>query len=523
MSESTSHETATAPAVAVSMRGIAKRFPGGVVANHDVDFDLAVGEIHALLGENGAGKSTLSNILTGIYQPDEGTIALYGEPVAIDSPGDAIERGIGMVHQHFRLVETMTVAENIVLGQHGPLRRKEIAAQVRELGERYGLPVDPNAKIWQLSVGEQQRVEILKALQHEAKILVLDEPTAVLTPPETDVLFATLRRMADEGRSIIFISHKLDEVMAVSDRVTVLRDGTTVGTVTVADTTSRELARLMVGRDVVFSTDDETERPVVDYDRCVLKVRDLRATDDRGGEALRGASLKVHAGEIVAVVGVAGNGQRELAEAISATRHRTGGAVVVDGVETVGRDPRELIKLGVSYVPEDRLHVGLAASRSIEDNLVLKSYRRPPVSRGPFVRRKVVRENAVTLMDRFGVKAPGPATSTRLLSGGNVQKVLLAREFTARPTVLIAASPTRGLDVGAIEIVRELLLDAARDGVGVLLMTEDLEEAIGMADRVLVMFEGRIIGEQRRGQTDVTSIGLMMGGKLDSHAEEAES
>lgn len=505
------------------MRGITKRFPGGVVANHDVDFDLAVGEIHALLGENGAGKSTLSNVLTGIYQPDAGTMSLYGEPTVISSPRDAIERGIGMVHQHFRLVETMTVAENIALGLHGPLRRRKLEDRVRELGQRYGLVVDPTAKIWQLSVGEQQRVEILKALQHEARILVLDEPTAVLTPPEAQVLFHTLRRMADEGRSIIFISHKLDEVTEVSDRVTVLRDGTSVATVNVSDVTSRDLARLMVGRDVVFSTEDESERAEVDVDHVVLEVRDLHADDDRGQESLRGVSFQLHAGEIVAVVGVAGNGQRELAEAIAATRPRNAGAVFVDGTETAGRDPREPMALGVSYVPEDRLHVGLAASASIEDNLVLKSYRHRPVSVGPFLNRKVVRSSAEALVERFGVKAPATTTSTRLLSGGNVQKVLLAREFSARPKVLIAASPTRGLDVGAIEVVRELLLDAARDGVGVLLMTEDLEEAIGLADRVLVMFEGRIIGEQLRGATDVTEIGLMMGGRSGAEAVAATS
>ncbi|MFN8051774.1 MAG: ABC transporter ATP-binding protein [Acidimicrobiales bacterium] len=493
------------------MRGITKRFPG-VVANDHVDFDLAVGEVHALLGENGAGKSTLSNVLTGIYHPDEGTISINGEQVTISSPRDALDKGIGMVHQHFRLVPTFTVAENIVLGHRGPLRRREIEERVRALGERYGLTVDPTAKVWQLSVGEQQRVEILKALERDARVLVLDEPTAVLTPQEAETLFVTLRAMAAEGRSIVFISHKLDEVMAVSDRVTVLRDAKQVGTVEVASSSTRDLARLMVGRDVVFNKDDSSDRPVVDRDHVVLAVDDLAADDDRGHRALAGVSFQLHAGEIVAVCGVAGNGQRELAEAICATRPRAGGTVTVDGRVTVGRDPREMIELGVSHVPEDRLHTGLAASASIEENMVLKSYRRPPVSIGPFVKRSVVRSTADTLIERFGVKAPGPTTSTRMLSGGNVQKVLLAREFSARPVALIAASPTRGLDVGAIETVRSLLLDAARDGVGVLLMTEDLDEAISLADRILVMYEGRIAGEVERGHADITEIGLLMGG-----------
>ena len=508
----TAHEkTAGTSVPAVSMRGITKRFPG-VVANDHVDFDLAAGEVHALLGENGAGKSTLSNVLTGIYHPDEGTIAIGGEVVTISSPRDALAKGIGMVHQHFRLVPTFTVAENIVLGHRGPLRRRDIEGRVRELGERYGLTVDPTAKVWQLSVGEQQRVEILKALERDAKVLVLDEPTAVLTPQEAETLFVTLRAMAAEGRSIVFISHKLDEVMAVSDRVTVLRDARQVGTIDVASSSKRDLARLMVGRDVVFNADDGSDRPVVDRERVVLDVTDLTADDDRGQAAVDGVSLQLYAGEIVAVCGVAGNGQRELAEAICATRHRTGGTVRVDGVATVGQDPREMIRLGVSHVPEDRLHTGLAASVTIEENLVLKSYRRPPISVGPFVKRRAVRSTATSLIERFGVKAPSPSTSTRLLSGGNVQKVLLAREFSAAPKVLIAASPTRGLDVGAIETVRALLLEAARSGVAVLLMTEDLDEAIALADRILVMYEGRIAGEVPRGHADITEIGLLMGG-----------
>ncbi len=504
--------TAGVPTPAVVMSGITKRFPG-VVANDNVSFELRRGEVHALLGENGAGKSTLSNVLTGLYHPDAGTVSIDGSLVRLNSPRHAIDHGIGMVHQHFRLVPTFTVAENIVLGRTGPLGRKDAEARIRSLGERFGLPVDPSAKVWQLSVGEQQRVEILKALDREATVLILDEPTAVLTPQEADALFVTLRKMVAAGRSVVFISHKLDEVMAVSDRVTVLRDGRNVGTVDVASTSQRELAHLMVGRDVVFNADAGNDRPVIDYDRVVLETIDLRAYDSRGRAALTGVGLKVHAGEIVAVCGVSGNGQRELAETICATRRRTSGMVLINGQRTSGGDPREPIALGVAHIPEDRLHTGLAASASVEHNLVLKSYRRPPISTGPFLRHGAIRRNAEELIKRFGVKTPSPSTSTRLLSGGNIQKVLLAREIGSEPAVLVAASPTRGLDVGAIETVRSLLLDAARRGMGVLLITEDLEEAIALSDRILVMYEGFIAGTVERGNADIAEIGLLMGGR----------
>lgn len=496
---------------AVEMIGITKRFPG-VVANDNVSFTILPGEVHALLGENGAGKSTLSNVLTGLYRPDSGSVRIAGQDVRFSSPRDAISHGIGMVHQHFRLVPTFTVAENIELGRTEPLRRKSSEARIRDLAEQFGLPVDPSAKVWQLSVGEQQRVEILKALDRNANVLILDEPTAVLTPQEAETLFATLRAMVNGGRSVVFISHKLDEVMAVSDRVTVLRDAKNVGTVEVATTTKRELARLMVGRDVVFNADDLADRPTIQRDRIVLETKDLAAEDDRGRPALQGVSMNICAGEIVAVCGVAGNGQRELAESICAFRRHTG-TVIVDGTPAKGSDPRELISLGVSHIPEDRLHTGLAASATIEENLVLKSYREPPISRGPFLKSKAIRANAETLIEQFGIKAPGPETPTRLLSGGNVQKVLLAREIAAQPKVLVAASPTRGLDVGAIEVVRGLLLDAARKGMGVLLITEDLEEAIALSDRIVVLYEGRISGTVERGSADITELGLLMGGK----------
>jgi ABC-type uncharacterized transport system ATPase subunit len=405
----------------------------------------------------------------------------------------------------------MTVAENVVLGMHGRFRRRAAERAVAELGERYGLAVDPTARIWQLSVGEQQRVEILKVLHRGARVLILDEPTAVLTPQESESLFATLRSFAAEGRAVIFISHKLDEVIDAADRVTVLRDGRTVATVDVPTTTSRDLARLMVGREVVLAAEPR-DRPAPVAERAVLlSVRGLCADDDRGGAALHDVDLDVAAGEVVGVCGVAGNGQRELAEAITGSRRRTAGTVEVSG-RRLRVGTRDAIAAGVGYVPEDRMHTGLAGSLPIEQNLVLKSYRRAPMSSGPFLRPGRIRRHATELLERFDVRAPSTSTPTRQLSGGNVQKVLLAREFSADPTVLVAASPTRGLDVGAIESVRELLLGAADRGVGVLLISEDLDEVLALSDRVVVMYEGRLAGTFARELADVDEIGHLMGG-----------
>ncbi len=499
-------------APALSLRGITKRFPG-VLANDRVDFEAAAGEVHALLGENGAGKTTLSHILTGLYRADAGEIRLYGKPVQFSSPRQAIDAGVCMVHQQFRLVERFTVAENILLGDNRGVGRHllvnpgAVEGQVRELGERYGLPVEPNAHIWQLSVGEQQRVEILKALYQEARILILDEPTAVLTPEEAETLFVTLRRMAGEGRTVIFISHKLHEVMAVSDRVTILRAGRLIATVATAGASPESLASLMVGHDV--ETIRRTHAGRGDGSAPVLEVEGLWVQGDRGRPAVRGASLSVGPGEIVAIAGVSGNGQRELSEAISGLREHTRGSISVAGEALQNGDARSAFEAGVGFIPEDRLGTGVAPSLSIAMNLQLRNYRKR--SLGPFLRLGRMREEAVTAIRDYEIKAPGPEAEADTLSGGNLQKVVLAREFSDRVKVLIAASPTRGLDVAAVQTVHSLLLEAAGKGAGVLLVSEDLDEILALNDRILVMYEGELSGVER-GES-VAAIGLRMAGQ----------
>ncbi len=496
------------------MRQVTKRFPG-VVANERVDFEAAAGEVHALLGENGAGKTTLSNILTGLYRPDEGEIELYGELVRFRSPREALHAGIGMVHQHFRLVPTFTVAENILLGDDRAegrafiLHPRTIERKVAELGARYGLTVDPRAHIWQLSVGEQQRVEVLKALYRDARILILDEPTAVLTPQEAQSLFETLRAMAAEGKTVIFISHKLHEVMAVADRVTVLRGGRRVSTVSASESTQRSLAALMVGREIAVAHRVPRAFPVGDV---LLEADQVSVAGDRGGLAVKGVSLEIRAGEIVAVAGVAGNGQRELAEAVAGVRDLETGVVRVDGRDLHPGDPRAAIAAGVAYIPEDRLGTGLAPSLSVAANVVLKSYRAPPVSHGPVLMLGRMRKLAVSLLRRYDVKAPGPDTPVRNLSGGNLQKLVLGREFDGERRALIAAQPTRGLDVGAIETVHAYLREAAAKGLAVLLLSEDLDEIRALADRIVVMYEGEIRGELDAETATVEEIGYLMAG-----------
>jgi simple sugar transport system ATP-binding protein len=493
------------------MQGITKRFPG-VVANNRVDFEAAVGEVHALLGENGAGKTTLSHILTGLSRADEGRIFLYGEPVDFASPRAAINAGVCMVHQHFRLVERFTVAENIILGDTRGAGRNfridpgAVEHQVRELGTRYRLPVDPHARVWQLSVGEQQRVEILNALYQDARVLVLDEPTSVLTPEEANTLFVTLRHMAQEGRTVIFISHKLHEVKAVSDRVTVLRAGRAIATVQTAEATPRSLASLMVGHEIEAV---HRARRAARDSPAVLEIDDLWADGDRGTAAVKGVSLAVRAGEIVAVAGVAGNGQRELAETITGLRPRTHGSIRVEGEPLRNGDARAAFEAGVGYVPEDRLGTGVSPTLSLAMNLELRSYRRR--SFGPLLRLRRMREDAEEAIRAYDIKASGPDMEADHLSGGNLQKLILAREFSEQLKVLVAASPTRGLDVAAVESVHAHLVDAAANGTAVLVISEDLDEILALNDRVLVMYEGRLSEVDDR--ESIEEIGLRMAGE----------
>jgi len=473
--------------------------------------------VHALLGENGAGKTTLSNILTGLYRPDEGEILLNGEPLELHSPRDALDAGIAMVHQHFRLVAPFSVAENIVLGDHRDVgrsflvHRRAIEERVTELSQRYGLRLDPRARVWQLSVGEQQRVEIVKALYQDARILILDEPTAVLTPQEADSLFETVRALAADGRTVIFISHKLHEVKAVADRVTVLRRGRSVATVDAADATPRSLAALMVGRDVELSRRGDAREASND---AVLEVENLSAAGDRGVDAVTNVSLRVNRGEIVALAGVAGNGQRELADAICGLRPATGSVRVQGGRMRTG-DPRKAIRAGIAYVPEDRLGTGVAPGLSVASNVVLKSYREAPASSGPFLRLGRIRELAENVIRGYDVRTSGPDVPAWQLSGGNLQKVVLAREFSGEPAVLVAASPTRGLDVSGIQTVHDYLRDAARRGVGVLLISEDLDEILALADRIVVLYEGEVAGERDAATATVEDLGLLMAGAKD--------
>ncbi|MBA2701111.1 MAG: ABC transporter ATP-binding protein [Chloroflexi bacterium] len=496
--------------LAIEARGIVKSFPG-VLANDQVDFDLRPSEIHALLGENGAGKSTLMNVLAGLYQPDAGSLRIDGRPVAFRSPRDAIAAGIGMVHQHFTLVPSQTVTENVLLGLALPrfrlhLPRAETA--VAEMAATVGMRVDPRARVWQLSVGEQQRVEILKMLYRGARILIMDEPTAVLAPQEAEELFATLRTMTGTGRSVVFISHKLGEVLAAADRITVMRNGrVTAGGISPVGITPADLARLMVGRPVLETLEREAAAP----GRVVLSVEDVRARSDRGLESLRGVSLEVRAGEIVGIAAVAGNGQSELAEAITGLR-RCRGRISIDGVPIAGRPAAEALRAGVGHVPEDRARVGSAPNLSIVDNLVMKRFRRRPIARGPFLDAGAARAFAIDLKERYGISAPSIDSPVRILSGGNLQRLILAREIDAAPAVLVAVQPTRGLDVGAIEIVHRLLLEMRARGTAILLISEELDELRALADRLLVMFEGRISARMAGPGADPHEIGLHMTG-----------
>jgi simple sugar transport system ATP-binding protein len=503
---------------ALELRGITKRFPG-VLANDDVSFDLRRGEVHALLGENGAGKSTLMNILYGLYRPDEGEILVEGRPVVMHSPKDAIERGIGMVHQHFMLIPVMTVAENIVLATEPTtagvlLDTRTAEARVAEISSRYGLAVEPHDRIEQIGVGRQQRVEILKALYRGADILVLDEPTAVLTPQEATELFGIVRSLTEQGKSIVFISHKLDEVLAIADRITVLRRGKKVETLPAAGATEAGLARLMVGREVLLRVEKAAAQP----GEPLLEVEDLHVVDDRRLERVRGVSFTVRAGEILGIAGVDGNGQTELIDAITGLRKSQSGRVRVAGEDITNANAAHALDTGIGHIPEDRQHRGLILDFTLAENIALHDYARPPASRLGWLFPRRLAERARTLISEFDVRGGGPQTTAGALSGGNQQKVILAREIDRDPKVLIAAQPTRGLDVGAIEFVHRRLVEQRDEGRAVLLVSLELEEVLSLSDRILVIFEGRIVGEFPATATEEELGVAMIGGGRTAEA-----
>ncbi len=506
------------PGEAVRMEGIVKRFPG-VVANAGIDLSLNYGEVHGLLGENGAGKTVLMSVLYGLYRPTEGRTLLNGEPVSIDNPAVAIRAGIGMVHQHFMLVPRLTVAENMVVGWEplwGPfLDRSRTRRRIRELAAQYGLEVDPDARVEELSVGEQQRVEIVKALYRGAEVLILDEPTAALPEQEVEALFDTLRALREEGKAVVFITHKLREALTICDRVTVLRKGEKVGTVEAAEANETQLAEMMVGREVVF----EVQRERVETEgRPLLQLEGLTAADDRGVPAVQEVSLTVCDHEIVGVAGVQGNGQSELVEAICGLRRVRGGRVVLDGEELTGVSPRRMAQAGLVHIPEDRQRRGLVLTFSVGENTILGRHREQPFAIGRVGQSKrAIASYARQLVDRFSIAVPSVRTAVRALSGGNQQRVILARELDRKPRVIVAAQPTRGLDVAGIEFVWEKLLAMRREGAGVLLLSMDLDELLTLSDRLVVMYQGRLVGERSPQDTDKQEIGLLMlGGGVEA-------
>jgi general nucleoside transport system ATP-binding protein len=497
----------------LELHDITKRFDQ-VVALAGVDFDLLAGEVHTVLGENGAGKSTLMSILSGASHPDSGTFLVRGEPVTFRSPRDGFAHGIGMVHQHYQLVRTLTAAENLHLGWAETPRladRKRLIARAQELVTHYELGVNVSRRVADMSVGEQQRVEILRTLVRGAGVIILDEPTAALTPQETDGLFAVIRHLVSDGRSVVFISHKLAEVMSISNRITVLRRGKNMGTVSAKDADGLTLTRLMIGRDVVGQV--RTRRSEAPGEP-ILVAKDLTALDDDGSLGLRGASLVVKAREIVGVAGVAGNGQRELSEVLTGLRKTTSGEITISGVDLTNAGPRRFLAAGIGHIPEDRFSVGLAGSESIEINAILKAFERPPIARGPFLVRRESRRFANRLLKHARVEAKTISTLVRQLSGGNAQRLLVGREVLSKPQLLIACHPTRGLDVAAIAEVQRHLLDARADGLGVVLIAEDLDEIVALADRIVVMYEGRIIDEFSADDVDIDTLGLRMAGSL---------
>lgn len=520
--------------IPVQMIGITKRFPG-VLANDAVDLNLYAGEVHGVLGENGAGKTTLMNVLFGLHTPDQGEIRVFGKPVQIHSPKDAIALGIGMVHQHFRLVKTFTVTENIILGLNEGgtlLDMKTAAKKVMDVADQYGLKVDPYATIKGLSVGEQQRVEILNSLYRGAKILILDEPTAVLTPQEADELAVILKGMTQQGKAIAFISHKLDEIFKVTDRVTVLRGGKVVYSAMTRDTERRKLAHDMIGREITklsssestfvlgaSASDAEPGEPVREESAPEKKdqqeqlcVTDLHVNDDRGIPAVRGLSLKIHAGEILGVAGVDGNGQRELAESIAGMRPVVSGSIHMCGLDSTRWTPHECIQHDVAYITDDRHAEGLVLGFSLADNSILKHYERKPFAKHGLLDQNAVRNFTEGLIHDYDVRATGPDALSGTLSGGNQQKFILGRELSAKPPVIIANKPTRGLDIGAAANIHEILLKERERGAAILLISTDLDELFALCDRIMVIYNGQSMGEMPEGKADAETIGLMMTG-----------
>ena len=503
--------------IALELRNITKRFGTKVVANKNVSLTLYKNEILSLLGENGSGKTTLMNMISGIYFPDEGQIFINGEPVVIKSPKDAFTYKIGMIHQHFKLVDVFSAAENIVLGIKEKGSLKDVNSRVREIAERYGFDIDPKKKIYDMSVSEKQTVEIIKVLYRGADILILDEPTAVLTPQEIEKLFAVLRKMREDGKSIIIITHKLNEVMAISDRVSILRKGEYIGTVNTSETSPKELTEMMVGK----KTDLKIERVKTDFDKPLLEIRDLSINKDDGSLAIDNASFYIRGGEMLGVAGIAGCGQKELCEAIAGLRPIKGGLIMHKGENIIGLPPKTIIEKGVSmsFIPEDRLGMGLAPSFSITDNMMLKTYGN---SKGPFVDRKSARAKANELIKKLEIVTPSSETPVRRLSGGNVQKVLVGREIDAGPNVIITAYPVRGLDINSSYVIYDILNEQKKKGTGILFIGEDLDVMLALCDKIMVLCHGKVMGIVHAEKTSKEELGLMMTGSLDLTEEKKD-
>ncbi len=499
-------------ATVLELKGITKRFPG-VLANDHIDLTLEEGSIHALLGENGAGKTTLMNILYGLYQPDEGEIFVRGKPIVVHSPSDAIAAGVGMVHQHFMLVPVFTVTENVMLGEEAlrygdVLDRKSAAKKIRQISEQYSLEVDPDAYVEDLPVGVQQRVEIIMLLYREAEILILDEPSAVLTPQEVEELFKIMRSLVAQGKSIIFITHKLKEVLEIADQITVLRRGKVIGTTTPADADQHVLAEMMVGREVQLVVDKES----IKLGDVVLDVQDLVVLNQRHQMAVNDVSFKVSAGEVLGIAGVQGNGQTELIEALTGLRAVQSGRIQIDGTEVTHATPRKITEQGVAHVPEDRQRDGLVLAFPVSDNLMLNTYYLPPFSKGVVLQESEIVRSADKRIQEFDIRTPGALTSTSSLSGGNQQKVIVAREFSRPIKLLIAAQPTRGLDVGSIEYIHNRLIQKRDEGCAILLMSTELDEILGLSDRIAVMYRGRIVETLKASEATKEGLGLLMAG-----------